>query len=80
MCLGNEQHDSITEAIVAMGQSLNLETVAEGVETENQLSVVSDLCISVVQGYYYSKPVSAEEVRPAVQAAKNSTNLAFPYS
>ena len=75
MCLGNEQHDSITEAIVAMGQSLNLETVAEGVETENQLSVVSDLCISVVQGYYYSKPVSAEELEEVIMTINNENGM-----
>lgn len=75
MCLGNAQHDSITEAIVAMGQSLNLETVAEGVETENQLSVVSDLSISVVQGYYYSKPVSEDELEDVVIAINNGNDL-----
>lgn len=75
MCMGNEQHDSITEAIVAMGQSLNLETVAEGVETENQLSVVSDLRISIVQGYYYSKPVCAEELEDVITTINSGNGL-----
>lgn len=66
MLCGNLQHDSITAAIIALGQSLDLQTVAEGVETADQLSAVSDMQISVVQGYYYSKPVAAEELARVV--------------
>jgi|GEM_PF-1405275 len=62
MLCGNLQHDSITAAIVSLGQSLDLQTVAEGVETADQLTAVSDMQISVVQGYYYSKPVAASDL------------------
>jgi len=62
MLYGNLQHDSITAAIVSLGQSLKLQTVAEGVETADQLTAVSDMQISVVQGYYYSKPVAASDL------------------
>jgi len=62
MLCGNLQHDSITAAIVSLGQSLQLQTVAEGVETADQLTAVSDMQISVVQGYYYSKPVAASDL------------------
>lgn len=75
LLLGNLQHGSITETIVSLAKSLGLETVAEGVETEDQLSAVSDMRISVVQGYYYSKPVSAAELQSVVQNINCSNEL-----
>lgn len=52
---------SIVKAIVAMAESLQLRLVAEGVETEDQLNILQSLNCACVQGYYYSKPVSAED-------------------
>jgi len=75
MLLGNVQHDSITETIVSLGKSLSLETVAEGVETEDQLAAVSDMRISVVQGYYYSKPVAADEMLSVVQQINDANEI-----
>lgn len=73
LLLDNSKHDSITETIVALGKSLSLATVAEGVETADQLTAVSDMQISVVQGYYYSKPVAANELQAVVRLI-NETN------
>lgn len=50
---------SIVTAIVAMANSLGLELVAEGVETESQLAFVRERGVQLVQGYYFSKPVPA---------------------
>lgn len=72
---GNLQHDAITEAIASLGESLKLETVAEGVETADQLSAVSDMRVSVVQGYYYSKPVTANDLQSVVQKINNDNEL-----
>lgn len=44
-------------SIVGMAKSLELTVVAEGVETEGQLSVLTDLGCDRIQGYYYSPPV-----------------------
>jgi diguanylate cyclase (GGDEF)-like protein len=74
--LNSDRTDSVTNAIVALGKSLHLETVAEGVETEAQLAAVSGMSISLVQGYYYSKPVSASEVVDVVRAINEKHNLA----
>ena len=63
---GDERLESITESIVALGKSLNLDTVAEGVETCDQLNHVFDMGISVVQGYFYSRPVPAEELAQVI--------------
>ena len=55
------------KVIVALARNLGLEVVAQGVETAEQLAMVRDLGCHQVQGYYVSKPVSAEQV-PALLA------------
>ena len=46
---------------VQLAHSLNLQTVAEGIETEEQLEIIRRLGVDAVQGYYYSKPLCEEE-------------------
>jgi len=45
-----------------MAESLGLKVVAEGAETEAQLSFLSGSRCDLVQGYYISRPVPAEEI------------------
>ncbi len=52
---------SIVKAIIAMAESLKLKLVAEGVETQDQLHILQSLGCECIQGYYYSKPLSAED-------------------
>ncbi len=52
---------AITEAIVALGRSLNLTVVAEGVETGAQQAFLSGLACDEMQGYLFSRPISADE-------------------
>ncbi|BAZ93076.1 hypothetical protein TspCOW1_20160 [Thiohalobacter sp. COW1] len=56
---GDPDHTAITRAIVAMGQGLRLRLVAEGVETEEQRAFLNGLGCSLMQGYLYSRPLSA---------------------
>ncbi|HET7763658.1 MAG TPA: EAL domain-containing protein [Burkholderiales bacterium] len=51
---------AITEAIIAMGKSLNLTVVAEGVETQEQQSFLQELDCDEMQGYYFSKPIPGD--------------------
>ncbi len=61
--LGVEPRDTaITEAIVAMSQAMSMEVVGEGVETELQLTELNRLGCDVAQGYYFSRPVPADEI------------------
>jgi len=71
---GNARHDAITRSIVSLSESLELESIAEGVETTEQLSVVSEMNITMVQGYYYSKPVAAHEVLDVVRRIENDSS------
>ncbi|MBT9100360.1 putative bifunctional diguanylate cyclase/phosphodiesterase [Methylovulum psychrotolerans] len=51
---------AILKAIVALGHSLNLKIVAEGVETAYQQAFLHELGCDEFQGYYFSKPLSAK--------------------
>gem|GEM_PF-466126 len=63
----NRNSRALVEAIIAMGHSLKLEIVAEGVETEEQLSFLRSRNIKMIQGYFFSPPVPAEEFRALLQ-------------
>ncbi len=52
---------SICEVIIKMGLSLNLQVVAEGVETEEQLRIIQKLGCEQAQGYLYCRPLSADQ-------------------
>ncbi len=55
---------SLVIAIIAMARSLNLDLVAEGVETHEQYHFLTSNGAHVIQGYLFSKPVPAAELRP----------------
>jgi diguanylate cyclase (GGDEF)-like protein len=52
----------LTSAIIALGATLRMETVAEGVELASQAAELARLKCRFAQGYYFSRPVSADEV------------------
>lgn len=55
----NDEDREITRAIIAMGHNLRLKVLAEGVETEEQLQILRASGCDYIQGFYYSKPLSA---------------------
>ena len=64
----NPNDRSLVRTIVAMGRSLGLDIVAEGVESVHQLQVLSDLGCNKAQGYLISHPVPADAMRSTVAA------------
>lgn len=57
--VANDSDDqAITEAIIAMGKSLSLTIIAEGVETQEQQDFLRNHRCDEMQGYFFSKPVS----------------------
>jgi diguanylate cyclase (GGDEF)-like protein/PAS domain S-box-containing protein len=59
--IGNGDDTEIARTILPMALNLNLDVVAEGVETIEQLILLKKLHCKYGQGYYFSKPLSAEE-------------------
>ena len=57
----NAEDKAITEAIIAMGKTLSLTVVAEGVETMEQEAFLREHACTEMQGYYFSRPVPAGE-------------------
>jgi diguanylate cyclase (GGDEF)-like protein len=66
--LGQPDSEAIVELIANLGARLNMTTVAEGVETPEQLSRLRELGCSAAQGYLFSRPVPGAEV-PGLLAA-----------
>jgi len=58
----DEDDMAITKAIIALGKSLNLKLIAEGVETKEQKDFLVQNGCEQIQGYLYSRPIPAEEI------------------
>jgi EAL domain-containing protein (putative c-di-GMP-specific phosphodiesterase class I) len=58
---------AIVEAIIALATTLKLSVVAEGVETREQLKVLTNFNCDVIQGFYFSKAVSAKDISALMQ-------------
>lgn len=56
-----DNQTAITTAIISLAHGLNLSVVAEGVETQEQLNALRILQCEIMQGYFFSHPLSAEE-------------------
>jgi EAL domain-containing protein (putative c-di-GMP-specific phosphodiesterase class I) len=61
----------IATAVIAMGHSLNLRVVAEGVETEGQLDYLRQHDCDEIQGYFFSRPVPAPAFETMLRESKH---------
>ncbi len=68
----NKEDASLVSAIIAMSQSLNLELIAEGVETIEQLRFLHKLKCANIQGFLLSKPVTAEQLPAVIKQIESS--------
>lgn len=64
----DQEDKAIVDAIISLARSLGLKTIAEGVETEQQLTFLRDRGCHEIQGYYYSKPLPADEFEAFVRS------------
>ena len=55
---------AIVSAVISMAHSLDLKVIAEGVETAEQLAFLQKQHCDYIQGYFFSKPLSIEELEP----------------
>ena len=66
------RHFTIVQSTVNLAKSLALRTVAEGCETEISSSILKDLNCDKLQGYFFSRPVSIEELISEFQCVASS--------
>lgn len=58
---GNKREKAIVDGIIQLAQKIGLDVVAEGVETKEQIQLLKIMGCNQIQGYYFSKPLSANE-------------------
>jgi diguanylate cyclase (GGDEF)-like protein len=68
---------SLVRTIVAMGSSMGLDVVAEGVESIHQLRVLRDIGCDKAQGYLISHPIPADAMRSTMVALSDLGSLGF---
>jgi diguanylate cyclase (GGDEF)-like protein len=74
----NKESMSIVRAVIGLGKSLGMKTLAEGVETLGQLNGLRDKGCTEVQGYFFSRPKPASEVPAMIerlQTIREATSL-----
>lgn len=75
------ENTEIVQTIITLAYNLNMDVVAEGVETIEQLDFLKEINCSYGQGYYYSRPLdnlSATDVIAELQDNEKDKNLQYP--
>lgn len=68
----NENSQIVVESIISLAHRLNLKVIAEGVETADILGTVEGLGCNYVQGYYFCKPASFDDIVPWIEDFNHS--------
>jgi EAL domain-containing protein (putative c-di-GMP-specific phosphodiesterase class I) len=61
---------AIAATIITLGHNLKLKVIAEGVETAEQLALLREMKCDQIQGYYFSKPLPAEELEKLLREGR----------
>lgn len=65
-------HDPIIESVILIGHSLGMKIVAEGIENQAQLDFLRDSGCEVGQGFYWCRPIPAQEIFSYLNSAQRS--------
>lgn len=74
----NEKSANVLRSIVSLCENLEIRCVIEGVETQEQFDLVTDLGGHYIQGYYYSKPLSAGDTHMVLQIEFEGMEMPLP--
>ena len=72
----SEGDTRILEVIIGIADYLSVPVIAEGVETKEQMCALRDLGCDIVQGYYFSRPIPADEFEAILLSAKEAAETA----
>ena len=64
----------LLEVMIRLARSFELKTVAEGVETEEQMKTLKQMGCDVIQGYYFSRPLPADEFERFITEKASAAN------
>lgn len=71
--LATDKNDqAVASAVISLGQKLNLRVIAEGVETDDQVAFLRRNNCDEMQGYHFSKPVSAQSIAELIDKERGS--------
>ena len=73
----SQEARKIVHTIIDMGSHLGISVTAEGVETEEQVELLKSMGCQYAQGFYYAKPLRANEVIPFIRAQIESSEIAI---
>ncbi len=68
-------NNRVVEAIVALGKAMKLEVVAEGVETDQQYTIIRQLGCDLAQGYFIAKPMPADQLLAWVDGYEDTQSV-----
>lgn len=68
-----EKNKKVITSVVTLAKSLNLETVSEGVETQNQVDFLRELGCDMIQGFFYYKPMAGSDFHGLLQLQTQKT-------
>ena len=68
--ISDRKDESIVNAAIDLAHTLGLKTVAEGVEDEETLDLLSNMGCDYVQGYYVAKPMPYDELIQWIKSSK----------
>ncbi|WP_343221479.1 bifunctional diguanylate cyclase/phosphodiesterase [Mesorhizobium silamurunense] len=71
----DENDQAVAGAVISLGQKLNMRVIAEGVETDDQVTFLRKNNCDEMQGYHFSKPISAPEIEKMLGAPGSSGPL-----
>ncbi|HIE5389888.1 TPA: putative bifunctional diguanylate cyclase/phosphodiesterase [Enterobacter cancerogenus] len=75
--LENDKNRKLVETIVNIAKTMEMNVVAEGIETEEQQNILTELGCDYLQGYLFSRPLPAEQI-PWLLLQKNSDKQIIP--
>jgi EAL domain-containing protein (putative c-di-GMP-specific phosphodiesterase class I)/FixJ family two-component response regulator len=70
--LNDPESRAIVKTCIMLGHELGMQVVAEGVETEAHVKILKELGYDIGQGYYYSRPLNAEDFRQWCESLKKN--------
>ncbi|KYG91035.1 hypothetical protein A0U40_16625 [[Bacillus] sp. KCTC 13219] len=74
----NQNSAAIVQTIVQLGKTIDLQVVAEGVETQEEWNILKQFGCDSIQGFYFSRPLPANEINKLFEKTATACKLHLP--